>query len=66
MNFKRIWHSLRLALFFSSRKRAAYIKKHKLFNYMGENCMLQIRKLPLYSDQIRFHNNVRIASNVTF
>lgn len=66
MDFKRIWHSLRLTLTLSGRKRAAYVKKHKLFNAMGENCMLQIRKLPLYSEQIRFHNNVRIASNVTF
>jgi len=66
MNIKRIWHSLRLVTILSGKKRAQYIKKHKLFNYIGDDCMLQIRKLPLYSDLIRFHNNVRIASNVSF
>ena len=66
MDYKRKWHSLRLALTLSGRKRAAYVKKHKLFNSIGENCMLQIRKLPLYAEQIKFHNNVRIASKVTF
>ena len=66
MKYKRIWHSVRLALTLSGRKRAEYIKRRQLFAGMGENCMLQIRKLPLYPELIKFHNNVHIASNVLF
>lgn len=46
MDIKRIWHSLRLVTILSGKRRAQYIKKHKLFNYIGDDCMLQIRKLP--------------------
>lgn len=66
MDYKRIWHSIRLALSMSGTKRARYIKKHNLFADIGEKCMLQTRKLPLYPELIKFHNNVRIASNVVF
>lgn len=66
MDYKRIWHSIRLALSMSGTKRARYIKKHNLFADIGEKCMLQTRKLPLNPELIKFHNNVRIASNVVF
>lgn len=47
-------------------KRAAFFRKHQIFGSIGENCMIQIKKLPLYSELIFLHNNVRIASKVSF
>ena len=65
MDLYRIWHSLRLIIISNPEKRAAYIKKHNIFRFCGDNCMFMFRKLPLYSHCIKCHNNVRIASNVT-
>jgi len=33
---------------------------------MGENVIIQSRIIPLYPKLIRLHNNIQIASNVTF
>ena len=66
MNFKRFIHSISLFLIPSPVKRADYIRKHKLFNKVGENCSIMQRKLPLYSNLIRLGNNVHLASNVGF
>lgn len=66
MNFKRTWQSLRLASISSAVKRAEYLKKKEIFRHIGKNCMYQPRKVPLYPQLIYFHNNVRIASGVTF
>ena len=66
MNFKRFIHSIALFLIPSATKRADYIRKHKLFNRIGEHCSIMQRKLPLYSNLIRLGNNVHLASNVGF
>ena len=50
----------------SSVKRVNYLRKHKIFGEIGENVTIMDRKIPLYARLIRIHNNVRIASNVTF
>ena len=66
MNLKRIWHTLRLWSYPQSSKRTAYLKKHKIFASIGENCSLMDRNVPLYANLIRIGNNVHLASNVHF
>ncbi len=48
------------------RKRTGFIKKHRLYGSIGDNCSIQKRKLPLYSNLVFLHNNVHVASNVGF
>lgn len=66
MKMKRLWHTFRLWTMIKSTDRVAYLKKHKVFGHIGENVTLMDRKVPLYANLIRIHNNVRIASHVTF
>ena len=66
MNLKRAWHSLRLYSMFNSKKRGDYVRKHKLFQYCGENVRLPQMLLPLHSQLIIVHDNVEIASGVRF
>ncbi len=47
-------------------KRISIIKRHNLYGSIGENCYIQKRKLPLYSNLVFLHNNVHIASSVGF
>ncbi|MBR3437259.1 MAG: acyltransferase [Lachnospiraceae bacterium] len=62
----RYWHTLMLFLIRSPMKRAAYLKKHKIFRSVGERVMITPRKIPLYARLIRIGNNVWIASGVEF
>lgn len=57
-----------LALFFiySPKKRAKYLKKHKVFYQMGNDCAYASRKIPSEPFLVKIGNNVRIAANVTF
>lgn len=57
---------LRVALIFESHKRTNYIVKHKLFKEVGKNFFFQPRFLPSDPELIKFHDNVYVASNVTF
>ena len=57
---------LRIALIFESRKRTKYIVKHNIFHSVGENFFFQPRFIPADPELISFHNNVIVASNVTF
>ncbi|MDO4943098.1 MAG: acyltransferase [Lachnospiraceae bacterium] len=66
MEKKRLWHQFRLLLISGSRNRVEYLKKHHVFHECGENVYLQSRKIPLYANLISLHNNIRIASDVTF
>ena len=50
----------------SSVKRVNYLRKNHIFGEIGENVTIMDRKIPLYAKLIRIHNNVRLASNVTF
>ena len=50
----------------SSTARINYIKKHKIFDAVGENFFFQPRKLPADPKFIRFHNNISVATDVTF
>lgn len=66
MDWFRLRHTIGMYKTLSATKRAEYIKKHKIFSGVGNNCMFMFRKIPLYPDLIKIHNNVWIASNVLF
>ena len=57
---------LRIALIFESKKRTKYIVKHNIFHNVGDNFFFQPRFIPADPELISFHNNVVVASNVTF
>lgn len=46
--------------------RVKWLKKHDVFGLLGEKVLYQPWRLPNNPKLIRIHNNVRIASNVTF
>lgn len=66
MTKERLWQTLRLWTMIKSTDRVNYLKKNKIFGHIGENVLIMDRKIPLYARLIRIHNNVKIASNVTF
>lgn len=63
---QRKLYSAILYLIPSGSKRTEFIKRHHLYGAIGDNCYIQMRYLPLYSNLVFLHNNVRIASNVGF
>ncbi|MBR5391658.1 MAG: acyltransferase [Prevotella sp.] len=65
--YKKIYYTLRLMMYpGSGRAIANYIRKHHIFGGIGNNCMIQIRRLPIYPSLIFIHNNVSIAADVRF
>lgn len=58
MRVARLYHSARLLMCRTARKRAEYIKKHNLFDAVGENCRWGPWLLPLHAKLIRLHDNV--------
>lgn len=66
MTKKRLWQTIRLWSMMSSKSRVDYLKKKKIYGHIGENVTIMDRKVPLYANLIRIHDNVRIASKVTF
>lgn len=66
MTMKRLWQTFRLWTMIKSTDRVAYLKKNNIFGCIGEKVTIMDRKVPLYANLIRIHDNVRIASNVTF
>ena len=66
MDWKRALTQIRMFTLSTGVKRTAYLKKKGFFGSIGEKCMIQSRKLPLYPELIHIGNNVRLASNVTF
>ena len=66
MTKKRLLQTMRLWTMLKSTERVAYLKKNKVFGFIGEKVTIMDRKVPLYANLIRIHNNVRLASNVTF
>lgn len=66
MTKKRLWQTIRIWSMMSSVKRVNYLRKNNIFGSIGKNVTIMDRKIPLYAKLIRIHNNVRLASNVTF
>lgn len=63
---KQQFKRLRIALMINSDKRNKYIKKHHIFQEMGENTFYQPRFIPTEPKLIKLHDNVIITSGVTF
>lgn len=64
---KRILWSVLLGLFpFNARTIGNIIRKYNLFGCVGDNCLVQIRKIPLHPELIYLHNNICVGSNVLF
>lgn len=66
MKAKRLWWTVRLLLTRGGEKRADYARKNKIYGEMGENVSIQSRVIPIYSELIKFHNNIAVARNVDF
>lgn len=66
MKAKRLMQTMRLWTMIKSTDRVNYLRKNKIFGSIGNNVTIMDRKIPLYANLIRLHNNVRVASNVTF
>ena len=63
---KKQLRRLRIAMIFDGKKRTKYIIKKKIFKEVGENFFYQPRMIPSDPELIKFHNNVTVASGVTF
>lgn len=63
---KKQLRRIRVALIFESKKRTKYIIKKKIFKSVGDNFFFQPRFIPSDPELIKFHNNVTVASGVTF
>lgn len=57
---------LRIAIIPGAISRTNYIIKKKLFAEVGDDFFFQPRIVPLNAEYIRIHNNVAVASGVTF
>ena len=66
MRLRMLWYQFRMLTIRDGVKRTAYLKKRNVYAGIGENVMIQSRKIPLYPELIRIGNNVRMASNVLF
>ena len=66
MKLKRLWQTFRLYTIRGGSARVEYIRRQHVYGAIGEHCMIQKRKVPLYANLIRLGNNVHIASNVSF
>lgn len=64
MRGKRLWQTLRLYSILEPVKRTDYLRKKKVFAFLGNNCSIEDRIVPLYAKCIRIGNNVRLASHV--
>lgn len=66
MKIRRLILQIAICFVPSYKKRAEFMKRHKVFHECGENVRIQSRKIPLYANLISFHNNICVAANVTF
>lgn len=66
MNFKRLYNSLISPIIINPKKRANYFKNRKIYRHIGENVIIQTKRMPLYPKLISIDDNTIIASNVMF
>ncbi len=66
MRADRLYHSIRLLMCRTAKKKAAYLKKHDLLGSIGENCKWGPWRLPLYPKLIRLHDNVIVHKKAVF
>ena len=58
MTIERMYHSIRLFLLRSERKKAEYLKSHHILGGVGNNCKWGPWLVPLYPELIILHDNV--------
>ena len=66
MNVKRLMQNIGYNLHFSSSGRGRYARKKNIFKMTGNHVRLPAMILPLYPKLVIFHNNVEVASRVSF
>ena len=66
MTLKRMWWMVRLAFTRGGGRRAEYCRRAGVYAGIGDNVTIQSRIIPIYSELIRFGNNVHVARNVDF
>lgn len=62
MDLKRAIKTIRYCTLLTSKQRANYIRKHKIFGKIGKEVYLPFMILPLRCENIYLHNNIEIAS----
>ena len=63
--FKRtLWDQIWFAFLPRPSDRIRYLKRHRVFALLGENCFYQSRRIPVNPDLVKIHNNVCIAADV--
>lgn len=50
----------------SVEKKAEYLRRHKIFNGMGENCRFAPYWIPADAKYVTLHNNISVSTGVTF
>ena len=65
MKLKRLYQTLRLWTIPSDSGRAQWAKKHHIYAGIGEMVRIMDRKIPLYANLIKYHNNIQVASGVS-
>ena len=60
MKADRLYHSVRLLLCRTPKKRARYLKENNILGAIGDNCKWGPWLLPLYPKLIKLHNNVHV------
>lgn len=61
---RRVWLQIRMLTIRDGWKKAAYLKKHNIFHYMGENCYYAPIILPAEPELVSLANNVVISAGV--
>lgn len=65
-SFKRLFFSAVLTLSPSLSFRMRLIKQFRLFGSVGQNCKINSKIIPLYSNLVFIHDNVIIGSRCNF
>lgn len=64
MKIRRLYQTFRLWTIRGDTARANWARKQGIYGAIGDHVAIMDRKVPLYANLIRFHNNIQLASNV--
>lgn len=62
--FRRYWRQIRMLTIRDGWQKMAYMKRHRFFAEVGENCYYQSNCLPAEPFLVHFHDNVAISAGV--
>ncbi len=65
-NIKMKMYKIHFYIIWDGVKRAKYLKKKRILQDIGDNCLFQSRIFPMDPKLLCIHNNVTIAANVIF